>query len=208
MAYAFAGASNQHLTAAAPATAAPLTVAAWFWVNSAVANQAIACLTAGDTDDRFVLYTGGGGVFWFVNDTTFSQASNSAGLAANTWHHACAVESATNSRLVYANGNAGSTSTGTRSPVAVDEMYVGIDRLNNSFSIPLTGRVAEVGVWSAALTAAEVRSLSQGVACRLVRPQSLVFYAPLIRTLQDLSRGAAITNGNTATVTDHPRIYA
>jgi hypothetical protein len=207
MAYAFAGASNQHLTCAAPVASAPLTVAAWFWVNSTSGNQAIATLTAGNTAQRFLLYTAGGQVFWFVNDTGFSQVSISAGLAANTWHHACAVESATNSRVVYANGTAGSASTGTRSPASVDEMYVGIDRLNNSFSFPMTGRVAEVGVWSAALTAAEVRSLSQGVACRLVRPQSLVFYAPLIRSLQDLARNATITNGNSATVEVHPRIY-
>jgi hypothetical protein len=40
-----------------------------------------------------------------------------------------------------------------------------------------------------------------------VRPQSLVFYAPLIRSLQDLARNATITNGNSATVEVHPRIY-
>lgn len=208
MAYAFAGASNQHLTCAAPVAAAPLTVSAWFFLDSTTANQAIACLTAGSTAQRFLLYTGGGQLFWFVNDTSFSQVNINAAFAANTWHHACAVESATNSRRVYANGTASNASSATRAPASVASLFVGIDRLNNGFQFPMTGRVADVAIWSAALTAEEITSLSRGVSARLVRPQSLVFFAPLIRTLHDLSRGAAITNGNTATVIDHPRIYA
>jgi hypothetical protein len=44
--------------------------------------------------------------------------------------------------------------------------------------------------------------------CDKVRPNALVFYAPLIRSLQDLSRAAAITNNNAATVANHPRVYA
>jgi hypothetical protein len=208
MAYAFTGASNQHLTSAAPITAAPLTVSAWFYLNSAAANQAIACLTAGSTAQRFLLYTGGGTLFWAANDTALSQTSINASFSADTWHHACAVESATNSRRVYANGTASSVSTGIRTPASVASLFIGIDRLNNGFQLPMTGRVADVAIWSAALTADEITSLSRGVSARLVRPQSLVFFAPLIRELQDLSRGITITNVNTATVIQHPRIYA
>jgi hypothetical protein len=50
-------------------------------------------------------------------------------------------------------------------------------------------------------------SLSQGASPALVRPDNLAFYAPLIRDLQDLRGGLAITNNNGATVVDHPRIY-
>jgi hypothetical protein len=70
------------------------------------------------------------------------------------------------------------------------------------------GRIAEVGIWSAALTAAEVASLADGMTCDKVRPQSLVFYAPLVRDLQDVRGGLTITNNNSATVANHPRVYA
>ena len=41
----------------------------------------------------------------------------------------------------------------------------------------------------------------------MIRPQSLVFYAPLIRNLIDAKGGRTITNNNGATVAVHPRIY-
>jgi hypothetical protein len=71
----------------------------------------------------------------------------------------------------------------------------------------MTGQIAEVGIWSAALTDAEIVSLAKGMTCNLVRPQSLVFYAPLIRNLQDVKGGLTLTNNNTATVFNHPRVY-
>lgn len=70
------------------------------------------------------------------------------------------------------------------------------------------GDIAEVGVWNVALTAAEIASLADGMTCDKVRPQSLVFYAPLVRDLQDVRGGLTITNTNTATVANHPRVYA
>ena len=63
-------------------------------------------------------------------------------------------------------------------------------------------------MWSAALNASEIASLGQGVSPRLIRPQSLVFYAPLIRDLMDVRGGLSITNNGTATVANHPRVYA
>ncbi len=70
------------------------------------------------------------------------------------------------------------------------------------------GRIAEVGIWNAALTAAEIASLAKGMACDKIRPQSLVFYAPLIREIQDVRGARTITNNNAATVATHPRVYA
>ncbi len=71
----------------------------------------------------------------------------------------------------------------------------------------MTGQIAEVGIWNVALTDAEIASLADGMTCDKVRPQSLVFYAPLVRNLQDVRGGLPITNNNTATVANHPRVY-
>lgn len=209
MAYAFAGASNQHLTCAAPVTGNPMTMAAWFRPDNVTGNKSILTLGTGDNQQRYWLYNAGTSITYEAHDSVaFSSISQAAGYSAGTWGHACAVELSGSGRRVYGNGTLGSTSSAVRNPASVDEFYIGIGRLNSAFQLPMTGQIAEVGVWSAALTADEVRSLSQGVACRRVRPQSLVFYAPLIRSLQDLARNATITNGNSATVEVHPRIYA
>ena len=71
----------------------------------------------------------------------------------------------------------------------------------------MDGKIAEVGIWNAALTTAEIASLASGIICDKIRPQSLVFYAPLVRDLIDQKGGLPITNNNSATVANHPRIY-
>ena len=72
----------------------------------------------------------------------------------------------------------------------------------------MTGQMAEVGIWNVALTDAEIASLADGMTCDKVRPQSLVFYAPLVRELIDARGGLTITNNNTATVAAHTRVYS
>lgn len=70
------------------------------------------------------------------------------------------------------------------------------------------GDIAETAIWNAALTAAEIASLAKGMTPDKIRPQNLVFYAPLVRDLQDVRGGLTITNNNGATVANHPRVYA
>ena len=71
----------------------------------------------------------------------------------------------------------------------------------------MDGRLAEVGIWNIDLTAAEIASLAKGMTPDKIRPQSLVFYAPLVRNLIDQKGGLALTNNNSATVANHPRLY-
>jgi len=49
--------------------------------------------------------------------------------------------------------------------------------------------------------------LSKGYIPQFVRPEKLQFYAPLVRDLTDIRKGVTITNNNTATVIQHPRMY-
>ena len=72
----------------------------------------------------------------------------------------------------------------------------------------MDGELADIGIWNAALTAAEIASLAKGMTYDKIRPQSLVFYAPLVRDLIDQKGGLAITNNNAATVDAHTRVYA
>jgi hypothetical protein len=108
------------------------------------------------------------------------------------------------SRTIYLDGGGSATNTATITPTPAN-----ITSLRAGWTgATLDGCVAEVGVWNAALTAAEVASLAKGMTCDKIRPQNLVFYAPLVRDLIDQKGGLTITNNNGATVATHPRVYA
>lgn len=84
-------------------------------------------------------------------------------------------------------------------------------RLTPSFANGLNGSVACVALWTALLDDAEVRSLVAGFSPRRVRPQSLRWYAPLIRELVVPKRAvnptSALANTASSTVSDQPRSY-
>jgi hypothetical protein len=145
----------------------------------------------------------GAGVF----DGGYSQASSASAPSINTWSHAAGVFSTTSNRIAYLNGTAGTANTVSR-PNLTNINSIGIGAVNRPSSIEyFIGLSADVGIWNVALTAAEIASLAKGMACDKVRPQSLVFYAPLARDLIDVRGGRAITNNNGVTVANHTRIY-
>jgi hypothetical protein len=215
MAYALNGTSQYLNTASAPATAAPLTMALWFYANNATDNMFLMSIAdnAETGSNRFGLNLQGAvandPVAAFAqNGATAGNAFASAGFVANKWSHVCGVFASSTSRTVYLDGGNSGTNTTNVTPAGVDRVRIGTRFLSGSPANYFNGSLAEVGIWNTDLTAAEIASLAKGVSCRLIRPQSLVFYAPLIRDLIDVRGGLAITNNNTATVANHPRIYA
>jgi hypothetical protein len=210
MAYELNG-SNQRLTpASAPVAAAPLTMACWFRPANVTHTGALITLTNTAGSDYFALYfngtRAGDPVTIFMNPGAPSGFHTTSGASANTWHHACGVFASSTSRTVYIDGGNSSTSTVNGTPANIAQFNIGSFQTaaGNFFN----GQIAEVGIWNAALTADEIASLAKGMTCDKVRPQSLVFYAPLVRDLIDYKGGLAITNNNTATVANHPRVYA
>ncbi len=203
--------SNQYLsTASAPATAAPLTIACMAR-PSATGTSAYLAIGNTTTGDRFqiALNVSSSGV---AAQTVAGGSTNTATAGAvpptNSWLHAAGVFSASNNRVAYLDGVAGTANTASSTPSGINSLYVGARNSGGGIGLYFNGAIAEVGVWSAALNADEILSLSRGITCDKVRPQSLVFYAPLIRNLQDVRGGLTITNNNTATVANHPRVYA
>jgi hypothetical protein len=209
MAYEFAAANTQTLSAASSPLGGnvyPYTLACWFYqttlatgllltMNPAAGNYAgIAILTGGNVR---ALFSAEGG-----------QTDTSTTATANTWNHACGVFSSANSRTAYLNAGGATTNTANVSASNFTEVLIGARRLSGTVGTFYTGLIAECGIWNVALTAAEIASLADGMTCDKVRPQSLVFYAPLVRDLQDVRGGLTITNNNSATVANHPRVYA
>lgn len=231
MAYTFAAASTQYLSA----TASPLGTGQLgdfsmaLWVNGAAASPTTTVMaisrsteTSGVNNPSVFLQNASGAALCIIrgNSSPSSLAWNSSsggpvsgenqgGTAYDsTWHHICVTLSGATS-TVYVDGSSVATYTAGSVPTQTGMDRLGIGAVvRGSVVSHYSGSVADVGVWDAAINASEARSLSRGVACRLVRPQSLRFYAPLIRDLIDAARGLAITNNNSATVAVHPRVYA
>jgi hypothetical protein len=195
--------------------AAPLTVACWF-NTEATTNQALIYIGPTTNNDRFLLFAGGAvagdpvafDCIQVAASGTASSSSSVGSYTANTWTHACGVAASSVSRLVYLNGVAGTQNTDNRTPTTANRTIVGARLATNVAGVLNNGLIAEVGIWNAALTAAEIASLAKGMTPDKIRPQSLVFYAPLVRDLIDQKGGVTITNNNSATVSNHPRVYA
>jgi len=211
MAYSFLGTSSRYLRANAPVTGNPLTIAFWFRSNGL--NGCGVCIGddgAAQRHNIFILPASGS----VVNVGSANSSGTAASISSTTtftdgqWSHAAAVYTSDSSRTAYCNGGGAATNTTTitTTPGFLD-LFVGT-RPAPTLGSFFTGDIAEVGIWNTALTAAEIASLAKGMTCDKVRPQNLVFYAPLVRNLQDAKGGLTITNNNGATVATHPRVYA
>jgi hypothetical protein len=210
MAYEFVAASTQYLvTSSTPITGTPLTLACW-GIKDLTTNRGLVYL-ANSTDavNNYIgiLTTDTNLVNIHVTSSTAVSFGGGTGTpATGTWFHAAGVFTSSTSRRAYANGVAGSNVTANVTPTGINRIGIGA-RVRSTIDQYHDGLIAEVGIWDVALTAPEIASLADGVTCDKVRPQSLRFYAPLIRDLQDVRDGLTITNTNSATVADHPRVY-
>jgi len=217
MAYELNGTTQYLFTTSVPTSTLPLTICAWFYPDDLIRTQALVNLSSGTSGSTFALDARGGdagdpvsAVDFRSPPSSFTVANTTTGYVTGQWNHGAAVLSANNSRTAYLNGgNSATNTTNQTSTPTFNRIGIGIyfDAANSPFSY-FDGRIAEVGIWTAALTAAEVASLAKGMTCDKVRPQSLVFYAPLVRDLIDVKGGLTITNNNTATVANHPRVDA
>lgn len=198
--------SNYFSVGSAPATAAPVTLACWFNPNATSLQTLMQLGDAGATN-YLMLYVQTAGVFSLLSaayDGSSVGTSNASTVSTSTWQHACAVFTSTTSRQVYLDGSAGSLDTTTVTPTGIDDLSLG-RRLTSGNARVFDGYLAEAGVWSVALTAAEIAALAAGYSPRFIRPQSLIFYAPLVRSTLELT-GTGVTESGTVGVVDHPSI--
>lgn len=209
MARQFTRASSEYLEIdSAVVTAAPFTVACWFFLDSVSVNSTFISIPDKDVNTHyFVLnFENAGLVRWRVRADGFATADTTAGPSISTWHHTVAVEAASNDHSVYLDGGNVGTNTVSRAPTGVDRTSIG----RHGAATPgqyMGGRLAECGIWNAALNADEISSLAAGYSPLFVRPQSLVAYWPLIRDEdQDRVGGFDLTAFNTPTISDHPPI--
>jgi hypothetical protein len=211
MAIDYSGTGQYHVTTTTPVTGVPITIAAWFNSDNDADLQALAtvCDSAGSLV-HFGLVAQGGAAgdpiyAWAESVSTAGIAESTTGYTAGVWHHGCAVFTSTTSRAAYIDGGSKGTNTTNTTPGSIDRIGLAV-RADDSPTALLDGRLAEVGIWNVALTDAEVAVLAQGYAPPCVRRQSLVFYAPLVREVQDVRGGRTLTATGSPTVGNHCRI--
>ena len=207
MAYDFNG-TNQFLEVGSAVVNRPCTMAAWTYLDNVAGARDIVSVSS-KTALAVLRLNIGGTQYRIADQGNVNAVANGAIVSAGSWNHYAGVFVSGSSRTPYTNGVAGAENTTSVAAITPTVTSIGAWFEGTSSPIQLfDGRIAEVGIWNIALTAAEIASLADGMTCDNIRPQSLVFYAPLVRSLQDVKGGLTITNNNAATVATHPRVYA
>lgn len=208
MAYDF-NASTSNLSCSPPMTNEPMTLAAWAYPQTTGSIRSICAIGISTASSRRQLALGTTNIVGIIDTGTSSVTLNSTYTAPqNQWTHVCGVFQSATNRSVYANGANNTSDATNRGTLTTPNLFnIAASYVSGVIGAYMVGRIAEVGVWNVALTASEIVSLARGMTCDKVRPQSLVFYAPLVRSLIDY-KGRLITNNNGATVANHPRVYA
>lgn len=211
MARDFSEGSTQYLYAAsAPATAVPVTMACWFNPDTVSNQDVLICLVQDSSPwAQFSLRARGDLAYDYINamaynGATAGAAKSTSGFSASTWQHACGVFVSSTSRYAYLNGGNKGSNTTNVTPSGIDSVFLGAIRTGAPDG-NLEGSLADVGIWTAALTDDEVLMLAKGLSPLMVRPGSLVFYARLIRTEDwDMVGGISLTAVNSPGVVAHP----
>ena len=221
MAFTFNGTTQYLSAAASPIASSPSVFTMAAWANGAAQDGRLFFALGSSSNTSPIIGMGTGATsisqstdslrpFVRLNSGTFPFGNLTAecisGLWNSTWKHAAMSFDGTDFKA-YANGVNSLTKAGTLGALDTNRTAIGA-LLRASPILYFGGQVAEAAIWNVALTDAEVDSLAHGVTPDQIRPQSLVFYAPIVRNLQELKGALTITNNNTATVSDHPRAYA
>jgi hypothetical protein len=174
--------------ASAKVTNYPFTLAAWFNLASLPgANQNIFVwnTTPPSSNDSFGIawdHVSGKFLGYVVNSSGTSDTTNPAGTALSTgvWYPGLYVCTSATSRTMYIyQGGVLNTSSQTTNIVFGGTTNQGrIGKFSNNAS-DLSGSVAEVAIWNAALTATEVQAYCLGIRAYTIRPKSLVGYWPI-----------------------------
>ena len=218
MAYSFTAASSQGLSTTLPNLTTGITICAFYKhttipsSNNYPARQTIIARDSSVVGSINYLFQAGSTRL----DFTWTSATNvyhsfTIPLTANTNWRGVAFSHTWGSNvntIAYVDGSKitlGAISTNAVQNITPNIQAIGT-RLNNLEHF--NGNIASTAIWNTHLSEGELKALSNGFAPEIIRPQSLVFYAPLVRNLIDQKGGLTITNNNGATVATHPRVYA
>lgn len=192
-------------------TGGPLTLVAWAYTTAIGSTQAavVLCNSASTGDINLVklIIPGTGAVRIVTADGSGSDSATSSTTAsANTWFHMACTLNGT-SAAAFLNGAGKATSSAAKTPSGINRAAIGKrDNVSNDQVWTSGGFLAEIGIYNAVLTDAEIAALAAGVPANRVQPQSLVSYQPMVRDLIDLKGNAFAIQGSLSAA-NHCRIY-
>lgn len=173
----FPGTNGNYLAIANPTgpldIAGDITVAAWVRPDTVAAGVRGVVTKEDGVSFQYTLILNGAQLI-FRSGTP--QANGASSLSANVWAHLAGTRSAAAVR-VYLNGTQDGTAAGGAGLDTSINFVIG--NRGGGAGIPFDGRIAEVAVWTVALTAAEIAALAKGVSPLRVRPKNLAAYYPL-----------------------------
>lgn len=187
MARDFSGSTNSYLydSGANFSGWGAVTMAVWFNPDVSSGTQTLMCVTDDDVSDRYMwLYAGATTIAFTTRWGSSAQGTGGAGGTYSTgqWHHACAIRAGDTDRRVFLDGGGKATGSGddgfSSASFPPDCVALGALR-RTTVQDYLNGKLAWPCIWNVALTDAEVTTLAAGVHPFLVRPESIVWFAPL-----------------------------
>lgn len=208
MARDFSG-SGQYLifSGTPPVTTEPLTLSCQFNPDDTGIRKGLLYIRQqGATQWWGIGRTSGDQIEAHQRGSVFNQATSGGTVSQDTWHVATGVFAGDADRRAFLDGGNKGTNTTDIVTSGVDRIYVGA---RDAGTQEFNGQVAEAGIWDAALTDDEVAQLGLFVSPLLVRPQNLVWYAPVLGRHSpeiDIVGGFDLTVTD-ATVADHPRVF-
>lgn len=188
------------------------TVSLWFRAEDTSNSHTLLRLEHTGANERYMITAdgaGGGYIRWRsqTGGSTYT-ASSMTTYSANTWHHVLARRNTSfgGTLSVSLDGAPSANSTDTPFPTNA-ESFVQISG-DNAFIPALIGRVSDVAIWDVSFThgGQEHQMLRKGFSPQLVRPGNLLFYAPLVRELQDVIMHRDIVPANDPVVAKHGAI--
>jgi len=136
-----------------------------------------------------------------------ANATTTASMTIGKWYHMAAVFTSDTDRAAYIDaGNKGTNNT-SKASNTMARVAIASRLRSNIYGNNWDGKIADAAVWTAALNDDQLNSLYRGVKPTSISPESLLFYAPFVRDLVDVSGGSSFITAGAPTVFPHPRRY-
>jgi hypothetical protein len=201
-------ASTDRIATALTSHSSTRTFAFWLKVNSYTDLMRIFAKHNATEVERLAYEAGLGNLAYtrFRTGTAGQWVINAATISTGTWAHYAVTyddSATTNNAVWYRNG--ATISQTNQSPTgtvltSADPYWWG-NRQSDAGRVT-NGDLAEMGIWDAILTAAEIKALANGWRASRIRPASLVSYIDAIRDVRDEKAGAPTVTGTA--VREHP----
>ena len=189
-------------------TGTALSIACWFFMDTALSFAVIVNKGGSGAATQYTMGVNSSSIFASIGDGAGEDLFSAGTVSTGVWTHLCFVKAGTgaNAHRMYINGSRTNNTSSRSIQNSATGLRIGC---STGGTLPIDGKLGELGIWSDSLTDDEVTSLVRGFSPRLIRPQSLALFMPM---LEDSGNGIDLRHGVTATLSgtlaaaDHPRI--